>query len=178
MIGELAARQNPDGGFHGLEADFQSEASSVLCTLRALEILDEFGGGPDAITARAVARLAALYVPGWRSWPLVPRHDNAAPHAPWWHWSDEFDEGWGFYADNPRPSVVATLHAFSRHVERAFLDRHGGRSSSSAPPSWSPRASRRTRSSATSASPPPPPSPPPPARPSWRASPSASRPRS
>ena len=122
VIAELAARQNPDGGFHGLEADFQAGTSSVLCTLRALEILDEFGGGPDTITARAIARLAGLYVPGWRSWPLVPRHDNAAPHAPWWHWSEEFDEGWSFYADNPRPSVVATLHAFARHVEPVFLD--------------------------------------------------------
>ena len=122
VLAELAALQNPDGGFHGMEADFQDEVSSVLCTLRALEILEEFGGGPDAITARAVAKLVAVYVPGWRSWPLVPRHDNAAPHAPWWHWSDEFDEGWGYYADNPRPSVVAALQVYSRHVDAAFLD--------------------------------------------------------
>ena len=120
-LAELAALQNADGGFHGLEADFQGDASSVLCTLRALEIAEECGGGPDAMTARAVAKLVADYVPGWRSWPLVPRHDNAAPHAPWWHWSEEFDEGWGFYADNPRPAVAATLHAFSRHVDAAFL---------------------------------------------------------
>ena len=122
VLAELAALQNPDGGFHGMEADFQDEVSSVLCTLRALEILEELGGGPDAITARAVAKLVAVYVPGWRCWPLVPRHDNAAPHAPWWHWSDEFDEGWGYYADNPRPSVVAALHVYSRHVDAAFLD--------------------------------------------------------
>ena len=121
VLAELAALQNPDGGFHGMEADFQGDASSVLCTLRALEILWELGGGPDSISARAVARLGALYVPGWRSWPLVPRHDNSAPHAPWWHWSDDFEEGWGFFADNPRPSVVAALHAFSRNVDAAFL---------------------------------------------------------
>ena len=94
----------------------------MLCTLRALEILWEFGGGPDSISTRAVGKLRAVYVPGWRSWPLVPRHDNSAPHAPWWHWSDDFEEGWGFFADNPRPSVVAALHAFSRHVDAAFLN--------------------------------------------------------
>ena len=121
VLDELTALQNPDGGFHGMEADFQSDASSVLCTLRALEILWELGGGPDSVSARAVGKLRAVYVPGWRSWPLVPRHDNSVPHAPWWNWSDEFDEGWGFFADNPRPSVVATLHAFSRHVDAAFL---------------------------------------------------------
>ncbi|MCY4391843.1 MAG: hypothetical protein OXE43_07305 [Chloroflexi bacterium] len=121
VLDEVAALQNPDGGFHGMEPDFQDEASSVLCTLRALEILWELGGGPDSVSARAVGKLRAAYVPGWRSWPLVPRHDNSAPHAPWWNWSEEFDEGWGFFADNPRPSVVATLHAFSRHVDAAFL---------------------------------------------------------
>ncbi len=121
VLDELTALQNPDGGFHRMEADFQDEASSVLCTLRALEILWELGGGPDSVSARAVGKLRAAYVPGWRSWPLVPRHDNSAPHAPWWNWSEEFDEGWGFFADNPRPSVVATLHAFARHVDAAFL---------------------------------------------------------
>ena len=81
VLAELGALQNPDGGFHGMEADFQGEASSVLCTLRALEILWEFGGGPDCISTRAVGKLRAVYVPGWRSWPLVPRHDNSAPQA-------------------------------------------------------------------------------------------------
>ncbi len=123
VIEEVAALQNDDGGFHGMEADFQDGASSVLCTLRALEILGELGldaGGP--IAACAAGFLLASYVPEWRSWPLVPRHDNAAPHAPWWHWSEEFDESWGFYADNPCPSVAATLHDYSQHVEAAFLD--------------------------------------------------------
>ena len=123
VLAELAALQNQDGGFHGMEADFQGTASSVLCTLRALEILEglEAPAG-DPMAARAVAYLLAAYMPEWRSWPLVPRHDNSAPHAPWWHWSDDFDEGWGFFADNPRPSVVAALHVFSRFVDAAFLN--------------------------------------------------------
>ena len=123
VLEELAVLQSDDGGFHGLEADFQDEASSVLCTLRAIEMLEELGAHAlDLMPARAIDYLIASYVPAWRSWPLVPRHDNSAPHAPWWHWSDEFDEGWNFYADNPRPSVVAALHAFARHVDAAFLD--------------------------------------------------------
>ncbi len=122
VLDELAALQNEDGGFHGMEPDFQDEASSVLCTLRALEMLEELGAHAlDLLPARAVDYLLASYVPEWRSWPLVPRHDNAAPHAPWWHRTDEFDEGWGYFADNPRPSVVAALHAFERHVDAGFL---------------------------------------------------------
>ncbi len=119
----LAALQNADGGFHGMEADFQSAASSTLCTLRALEILEDLGvPASDAMAQRAVGFLLASYVPAWRSWPLVPRHDNRAPHAPWWHWTEEFDEGWGFFADNPRPSVVAALHAFASADVHALLD--------------------------------------------------------
>ena len=105
-----------------MEADFQDDASSVLCTLRALEILEELGAHPlDLMPARAVDYLLASYVPDWRSWPLVPRHDNSAPHAPWWHRTDEFDESWGYFADNPRPSVVASLHAFGSNVDTGFL---------------------------------------------------------
>ena len=85
ILAELTALQNSDGGFHGMEPDFEADVSSVLNTLRALEILEELGGGPDLVSSRAVAKLRAVYVPGWRSWPLVPRHDNNAPHAPWWH---------------------------------------------------------------------------------------------
>lgn len=123
VLDELAALQNDDGGFRGMEADFQDEASSVLCALRALEMLEELGAHAlDLLPARAVDYLLASYVPEWRSWPLVPRHDNSAPHAPWWHRTDEFDEGWGYFADNPRPSVAASLHAFDRHVDDGFLD--------------------------------------------------------
>lgn len=122
VLEELAALQNDDGGFNGMEADFQDASSSVLCTLRALEILEELGADPGSpMAARAVGYLLASYVPDWRSWPLVPRHDNSAPHAPWWHRTDEFDESWGFFADNPRPSVVAALHVFDSNVDTAFL---------------------------------------------------------
>lgn len=122
VLEELAALQNDDGGFRGMEADFQDEASSVLCTLRALEMLEELDAHAlDLIPAHAVGYLIASYVPDWRSWPLVPRHDNSAPHAPWWRWSEEFDEGWGFFADNPRPSVVAALHVFAANIDAGFL---------------------------------------------------------
>ena len=127
VLDELAALQNDDGGFHGMEADFQGGVSSVLCTLRALEIIEELGADADgSMAGRAVGYLLASYAPDWRSWPLVPRHDNAAPHAPWWHWSEEFDEGWGFYADNPRPSAVAALHVFDSNADADFLHEMAG----------------------------------------------------
>ena len=119
----LAALQNEDGGFHGMEADFQSETSSVLCALRALEILGELKApASDGMVRRALAFLRASYAPAWRSWPLIPEHDNSAPHAPWWNWSETFAEGWGEFADNPRPAVVAALHAFATDDAPTFLD--------------------------------------------------------
>ena len=122
VLEELAVLQNGDGGFHGMEADYQDAASSVLCTLRALELVEGLGAdAAEPLAARAVGYLLASYVPEWRSWPLVPRHDNAAPHAPWWHWSEEFDDSWGFYVDNPRPSVAAALHVFGPNIDADFL---------------------------------------------------------
>ena len=127
VVGELAALQNPDGGFGGMEADFTEDVSAVVSTLRALQILDELRVAADhPMVARGIASLDAAYVPAWHSWRLIPPHDNTRPHAPWWRWSDDFDERWGFYADNPRPAVVACLHAFPAGVDAGFLHEHTG----------------------------------------------------
>ena len=123
VVDALAALQNPDGGFAGMEADFSEDSSAVVSTLRALQILEELGVAADhRMIVRAADGLATDYEPAWRSWRLIRRHDNARPHAPWWHWTDDFDERWGYYADNPRPAVVACLHAFSAGVDAAFLE--------------------------------------------------------
>ena len=123
VLDALAALRSDDGGFHGMEADFDDGgASSVVNTLRALEILAELGvPASHPLVGGAVASLMAAYVPDWRSWPLIPRHDNRGPHAPWWRWSEGFEESWGFFADNPRPAVAAALHAFAEAVDAAFL---------------------------------------------------------
>ncbi len=123
MVAELATLQNADGGFHGMEADFSSAASSALSTIRALEILDEIDAERRSrMVARALASLRAAYVPAWRAWPLIARHDNRAPHAPWWQWSDDFEESWGFFVDNPRPTMAALLWRFPGHTAAAFRD--------------------------------------------------------
>lgn len=123
VLEALAALRSDDGGFHGMEADFDDGgASSVVNTLRALEILAELGVPASyPLASGAIASLMAAYEPGWRSWPLIPRHDNRRPHAPWWRWSEDFGESWGFFADNPRPAVAAALHAFAGAVDTVFL---------------------------------------------------------
>ena len=123
VLAALAERRTADGGFRGMEADFDDGgASSVVNTLRALEILAELRvPASHPLVAGAVASLVAAYAPDWRSWPLIPRHDNDRPHAPWWRWGDDFAESWGFFADNPRPAAAAALHAYASAVDAALL---------------------------------------------------------
>ena len=85
VLDEVTALQNPDGGFRGMEADFQDEASSVLCTLRALEIL-----GSSAVARSASAALSAsraVYVPGGAPGRSFPATTTALPSLVDGSWS-------------------------------------------------------------------------------------------
>jgi hypothetical protein len=110
----LAAFQNPDGGFHGLEADTGFDFSTVLSTCRALHLLHELHtDATHPLVSRALDYLLATYDAPRDAWPIIPSHDNSRPHAPWWHCSDDFAANWGGYIDNPRPDALAGLHLFT-----------------------------------------------------------------
>ena len=109
----LLTWQNPDGGFHGLEADIGIPASSVLSTCHALRCLEELSTPANhPIVTGAFAYLRAHCDSAHGIWPIIPPHDNSQPHAPWWHYSPASAENWTGLADNPRPDVLACLLAF------------------------------------------------------------------
>ncbi len=113
VLDELAKFQNPDGGFHGLEADIGFSYSSVLSTCHALHILNEVGTAAEhPLVQRTLQYLLATYDQAHGVWPIIPPHDNSQPHAPWWHYSKTSAENWTGLADNPRPDVLACLLNF------------------------------------------------------------------
>ncbi|MGY8826686.1 MAG: hypothetical protein ACKVJG_22665 [Candidatus Latescibacterota bacterium] len=109
VVTALTPYQREDGGFALIEADFTSDTSSVLATIYALRLLCEVGSGEE-FAARAMRYIVESYDPHYKSWPIIPAHDNSAPHAPWWHYGAEFGKDWNFFLDNPRPEVLAYLY--------------------------------------------------------------------
>lgn len=123
-LAALATFQNPDGGFHDLEADMSFSASSVLSTCHALHLLHDLGvPATHPVVQRALDYLVATYDPARGIWPIIPPHDNSQPHAPWWHYTEKFDDGWQGYVDNPRPDVLAGLQLFPVEKTRALRER-------------------------------------------------------
>ena len=120
----LRSFQNPDGGFHSLDADIGFSLSSVLSTCHALHLLQELGTPTaDPIVQRSLDYLLATYVESRGVWPIIPPHDNSRPHAPWWHYSKESAENWQGLRDNPRPDVLACLLAFPSPKTAALVAR-------------------------------------------------------
>ena len=83
-LAELAAFQNPDGGFgRALEPDLRTPSSSVLATGIALRLLLELGCDDDhLLVQQAIHWLLNAYDPMERVWRAVPRDANEHPHAP------------------------------------------------------------------------------------------------
>lgn len=131
-LAALQDLQNNDGGFYGLEADIGFPASTVLSTCHALHTLHELRApASHPLVQRALDYLLGAYDHALEAWPIIPPHDNSQPHAPWWHYSENFAAGWGRFQDNPRPDALACLFIFScdktnnlrQHVSRSTLSR-------------------------------------------------------
>lgn len=91
VVAALVPYQNPDGGFgHGFEPDFRLDASSALCTTFALQTLTTVQVPHSSPMVReAIRYFQQSYDPVLSTWPLIPRHDNTAPRAPWWNYNDD-----------------------------------------------------------------------------------------
>jgi hypothetical protein len=123
-LAALASHQNPDGGFHSLEADIGFPVSTVLSTCHALHCLRDLHPPTDhPLVQRTLAYLLATYDEAHTAWPIIPPHDNSQPHAPWWHSSALTEKNWLALADNPRPDVLAGLLTFPSPATAALTAR-------------------------------------------------------
>jgi hypothetical protein len=113
VYAELAAFQNPDGGFgHALEPDVRAPVSSVLATTTALQTLRLLHApAQQPLVAGALRYLIAAYDASLQSWPLVPPESEAGAHAPWWNQAG-LAERFGHFRINPRAEVLGYLFEF------------------------------------------------------------------
>jgi hypothetical protein len=122
-LAELAAFQNPDGGFgHGLEPDIQLADSSAVVTTVGLQHLRALGAGSsDPLVQRAIQYLLATYDPSIQTWQIIPANIDDAPHAPWWAYDDTLAQRWRGFLANPRAEIVGYFYEHAALVPAPLL---------------------------------------------------------
>lgn len=122
VLTELAKFQNEDGGFgHALEPDMRLNASSILATTVGLQILGEISASSNETLVQAAMRyLMNAYEAENQVWPIIPRHNNDFPHAPWWHDDGHIRHNFGQFQANPRAEIVGYLFAYADLVPTGF----------------------------------------------------------
>jgi hypothetical protein len=122
IIGELAAFQNPDGGFgHGLEPDIATPASTAIATSVGLRCLARAGATVDAAPVqRALHWLSGHVRDG--VWPIIGPQVDEAPHAPWWSFSDDLAASWNGFRWNPTAEILAYLYDWRAAAPSGLLD--------------------------------------------------------
>lgn len=111
VVEQLAAFQNPDGGFgHGLEPDLRTPDSSVICTTMAFQIRRSLAVSVDhPLFIAGLDFLLRSYNAPTQHWRSIPPSAEQSPHAPWWSPSDESEaeEPFGL---NPTAEVLGYLY--------------------------------------------------------------------
>ena len=121
VLAALRSYVNADGGFgHGLEPDVRLEASSVIATTVALQVLSRCGAAAShPLVAGALRYLSETYDASARAWPIVPAIVSEAPHAPWWGYRPAVE-----CPLNPKAEILGYLyrwHGFFTEDQRAAL---------------------------------------------------------
>lgn len=125
VLTQLAAFQNPDGGFgKALEPDMRSPSSSALATENGLRLLAELEmPATNPLVQTVVAYLRETLDDRTQTWRVVPLDVNDHPHAPWWH--DEagsLERVFGDFRIIPRAGILAALYHYSELVLKPWLD--------------------------------------------------------
>jgi len=124
VLDELRHFQNADGGFgHGIEPDLPMAGSSVIGTVRCLQILAAVRApSENSMVREAVRYLLDTYDPKIGVWEIVPKAANDGPHAPWWHYDDDGQAAkWGGYLVNPRAEVLGCLYDYADLVPNDMI---------------------------------------------------------
>ncbi len=113
VLASLKDFQNPDGGFgKALEPDLRAPESSVLGTIRALQILAALKTPSDhPMIKRAMAYLASTFDESKGVWRIIPPTAGAHPHAPWWN-QEQLDKAFGGFLVFPRAEILGYLFTF------------------------------------------------------------------
>jgi hypothetical protein len=125
VLFELGKYQNADGGFgHALEPDLRLPDSSAIATTVGLQILRALkASGDHPLVQGAMRYLLHTYDAAIEAWPIIPPHDNTAPHAPWWRYDAELSQRWAGFRANPRAEIVGYLWDYSGLVPEDLLER-------------------------------------------------------
>ena len=123
VLAALVPYQNADGGFgRALEPDMRAEASSVVATTVALDILRRVGATEETSgLPAALVYLMDNYDVETERWPIISPAVEDAPHAPWWEYAASEESFRGFWA-NPRASVVGYLWQYRKLVPSPFVE--------------------------------------------------------
>ena len=123
VLAALVPYQNADGGFgRALEPDMRAEASSVVATTIALDILRRVGANEETSgLPAALVYLMDNYDVETERWPIISPAVEDAPHAPWWDFAASATNFRGFWA-NPRASVVGYLWQYRKLVPSPFVE--------------------------------------------------------
>lgn len=124
VLDELAAFQNPDGGFgNAIEPDLRTPQSTVMSTSVAFQVLREVRApGDHPIVRGAVGYLLHTYNEERRTWPPTGPFVNDAPHAPWWHYSEKSAAHSGEGLANPRAEIVGYLFDYQALAPVSLLE--------------------------------------------------------
>jgi hypothetical protein len=108
VLTALSAYQNSDGGFgHALEADSWNPNSSPIQTWNACELLFEIDcPGEEPIIKGILSYLDSQKDFDGQIWLAEIPTNNDYPHAPWWSYSDNVKEEWGY---NPTAALVGFI---------------------------------------------------------------------
>lgn len=109
VLNALMEYQNLDGGFgRALEPDVRMEASSVLATTIAFQLMRPLGlsSNHEEIVQKGINYFLDTFNHEKGGWEIVPSNVNDAPHAPWWKHNSDIQSQWA----NPGAEILGYLY--------------------------------------------------------------------
>ncbi|MCP4405848.1 MAG: hypothetical protein GY801_52190 [bacterium] len=110
VLNALMEYQNSDDGFgHALEPDVRMEASSILATTVAFQLMRPLNLFPNhEIVQKGIHYFLDSFNNEKMGWEIVPSNVDDAPHAPWWKYDPEIQAQWA----NPRAEILGYLYEY------------------------------------------------------------------